>query len=229
MKRTGLVVLYARVSTTRQGESGLGLEAQLDACRLNARAREAQWGPNVITVTDVVSGAVQPDDRDGLGPALQRLDYDGGVLVATELDRLSRKLLHALELFERAGKAGWSVVLVHQGIDSSTIAGEFMLQIFGAVAEMRRKEIAATTARAMQAAKRRGRRLGRPVEHSDEARARVLELYSGNPSIRGTARAMNEEGWPTARGGNWHPSTIRSILQSHRLDREAEAARETAT
>ena len=220
-----LVVLYARVSTEMQGEDGLGIDDQLHQCRRYVEDRADWQGLDVEELVEVLSGSIAPDDRPKLAPALQRLDYDGGALVASHLDRVSRDLLDVVALHRRAAAAGWQLALLDIGIDTSTPAGEAMLGFLGVTAQMVRRLGAERTRSALQAAKRRGQRLGRPVETPDDSRARIVEMHQEGLSLREIARRLEEEGLKTARGGKWHACTVSSLLRSERLDREAKATK----
>ena len=78
----------------------------------------------------------------------------------------------------------------------------------------------------MAAARERGVRLGRPTEHSPEVRRIVVDMRRQSFSLRNIADRLTAEGYATPRGGKrWYGSTVRSILQSERLDREAQAAK----
>jgi len=217
------IVLYGRVSTTHQGADGYGVGAQLEECRRFVKSREIEG--ELLEVIDVCSGAVDPDERDGLGPALQRLDYDGGVLVVTKLDRLARSVIGAATLWERAQQRGWALVFTdNSGLDTTTPYGEAMAGMQAVWAQLERRLISARTTEAMAEARRRGVRLGPPVTTPQESRDRVMELWNAGKGLKPIARQMNEEGWPTAKGGRWHPSTIRSLIRSHRLDQAAKKA-----
>ena len=78
----------------------------------------------------------------------------------------------------------------------------------------------------MAAAKARGARFGRPVEHSPAARRLVVAMRESGATLQQIADRLTLEGVPTPRGGRWHLSTVRSILTSHRLDVEACDARD---
>ena len=207
------------MSSSRQAESGLGVDAQLEACRAYAGARGWPAGDEVI---DHCSGAVDPDKRAGLGPALQGLDFGGGVLVTAALSRLARRARDCLDLADRARTRGWHLVALDLQIDTTSAAGRLVLTTLAGLAQYERDVSAERTSQALAQARRRGVRLGRPVETPEESRARLRELRAQGLSMRETARQLNQEGAATARGGAWHRSTVRRLEESDRLDREAE-------
>src|SRR5690349_6764124 len=98
---------YARVSTTEQGASGLGLDAQRAAIEVEVERRG--WAPACL-LEDVASGGTL-DKRPALSSALDALDRgDADVLVVAKLDRLSRSLADFAALMRRAKQRGWALV-----------------------------------------------------------------------------------------------------------------------
>ena len=218
---------YARVSTEEQAESGLGLDAQLASA--HAAVCDRGWALAGSVIDAGVSGSVAPDRRDALGPALEALDAgDAGALVVARLDRITRSLLAWAELVERSRRRGWAIVAVAEGFDLSTDSGEMAAGVLAVVAQYERRLIGARTREAMAAAKARGARFGRPVEHSPAARQMVVAMRESGATLQQIADRLTLEGVPTPRGGRWHLSTVRSILVSHRLDVEASDARDRA-
>ena len=141
---------YARVSTEDQN-----LDLQRDA--LNAAGC-------AVIYEDQVSGAVNGAGRKGLADALAACGA-GDVLVVWKLDRLGRSLLDLVELVERLKAAGVGLkVLTGHGasVDTTTANGRLVFGIFAALAEFERELIRERTKAGMQAAKRRGRHVGRP-------------------------------------------------------------------
>ena len=172
-----------------------------------------------------VSGTQPPLARDGLGRVLGMLsDGTADALVVAKLDRLGRSTLDVLSLADTSRRQGWHLVILDVDLDTSTAGGRMMLGMLSVLAQWERDVIAERTASALQALKRKGARLGRPVEQSDAARGRVIALRASGLSMGKTAALLNAEGVPSARGGRWHGSTVASIERSSRLDAEAIAA-----
>ncbi len=220
-------IIYARVSTQEQAESGLGIEAQVSRCRGWADYRGHQVAE--VVTENGVSGALAPDERPGLGAALQTLaDGKADALVVAKLDRLGRDVSDVLAIADTADRQGWSLAILDLDLDTATPGGRLVLTMFAALARWERDVTAERTSAALQALKARGKRLGRPVEQSAAARQRVRELRASGLSMAATARTLNDEGVPTARGGRWHGATVARIEQSARLDAEAAAARQDA-
>jgi DNA invertase Pin-like site-specific DNA recombinase len=225
-------VSYLRVSTDRQGKSGLGLEAQRNAVTdfLNG----GHWSL-VKEFQEIESG--KRTDRPELAKAVQACRAYGAKLVIAKLDRLSRDA-HFLLGLEKAG-----VDFVAADMPN---ANRLTVGIMAMVAEEERRMISKRTKDALAAAKRRGTKLGgdRGVIPSKKARAMGVEALraradakaadlapiirelqvAGKTSLRAIAAALNEAGIPTARGGEWSSPQVMRILE--RLDpfREEEAA-----
>lgn len=216
----GKFVTYQRVSTDRQGQSGLGLEAQRAACLsyLNGGAWEL-----VAEFVEVESGAKA--DRPQLAAAIAECKRTGSTLLIAKLDRLSRDA-HFLLGLEKAGVEFVACDMPH--------ANKLTIGIMALVAEEERRAISARTKAALAAARERGVKLGgyRGGAVTDEARAAsaavvkakadahadlvmgaVLRLRrEGITSLAGIARGLNDRGVKTARGGAWAATTVKNLL-----------------
>jgi DNA invertase Pin-like site-specific DNA recombinase len=216
----GKFIAYFRVSTKRQGRSGLGLEAQRKAVEdfLNG----GNWQV-VKEFTEVESG--KRTDRPELEKAFQACRVYGAKLVIAKLDRLSRNAHFLLGL----EKAGIDFVAADMPSINRLTAG-----ILALVAEEEGRMISKRTKDALAAAKRRGVKLGgdrggrltaksraagREAQHA-KARARAHDLAStvkelqagGCESLRAIAAAMDDRGIPTARGGEWSAVQVSRLL-----------------
>jgi DNA invertase Pin-like site-specific DNA recombinase len=202
-------VSYYRVSTDRQGRSGLGLEAQQAAVRgyLGATAPISEF-------TEIETG--KRNDRPQLREALALCRKRKARLVIAKLDRLSRNLAFIATLMD----SGVEFVAV-----DNPHATRLTLHILAAVAEHERHMIADRTKAALQVAKARGIRLGRNgadrlapayrAEAIDRARqlAPVLtELKLAGLSTRGMAAELTARGIPTPSGARWHGQTVRRMI-----------------
>jgi len=206
---------YIRVSTSEQGESGLGLEDQRQ--RIITEAQRRGWALQLIED----SGYSAKDlDRPGITTALTLLrNGEAHTLVVSKLDRLSRSLMDFAGLMERAAREGWNLVALDLGIDLSTPSGALMANVLASFAEYERRLIGQRTRDALAVLRAQGRRLGRLLALSPSVRAAVAGWRAAGCSLAGIAQHLNEEGVPTAHGGNcWHPSTVRGVLRSIELD-----------
>jgi DNA invertase Pin-like site-specific DNA recombinase len=213
----GKFVAYYRVSTDKQGKSGLGLDAQRAA--VVAFLNGGRW-QLVGEFTEIESG--KRNDRQQLAAALAACKKLKAKLVIAKLDRLSRNVAFISALME-AGVEFVACDMPH--------ASKLTIHILAAVAEHEREAISARTKAALAAARARGTKLGNPKlaavrtrgVASNKAEAdrfaqntvpiiREIES-SGVASLRGIARALNARGVPTARGGAWSPVQVAAILQ----------------
>lgn len=214
-------VAYIRVSTARQGRSGLGLEAQARAIDDYVQAN----GCHVLaTFREVESG--RHDDRPELHKALELCRLTGARLVIAKLDRLGR---NAEFLFH----------IRNSGVDFVACdmpgASRFTVGIMFCLADEECRMISDRTKAALQAAKARGVKLGNPrgaaaigevgIAHSREKRAAKADAFArsmagliqelqadGITSLNAIAGELNARHIKTARGGQWHASTVRNLL-----------------
>lgn len=218
----GKFVSYLRVSTDKQGRSGLGLEAQRDA--VSRYLNGGDWDL-LEEFVEVESG--KRDDRPQLTKALHLAKVTGATLIIAKLDRLSRDA-HFLLGLQKAG-----VRFVAADMPE---ANETMVGFMAIMAEHERKMISRRTKEALAAAKRRGVKLGNPkgaahlkgrgnkeavamIKAKAQARAEdlapVIEHLKeqGISSIRAISDALNERSILTPRGKKWHPTSVARLLR----------------
>jgi DNA invertase Pin-like site-specific DNA recombinase len=224
------IVAYFRVSTKRQGESGLGLEGQAAAVEDYAR----QHGKTIICrYTEVESG--KRADRPELARALAHARRSNATLVVAKLDRLARNV-------------AFLSALVQSGVDfvccDNQYANKLTIYILSAVAEDEAERISARTRAALAAAKRRGTLLGsaRPGHWDGREDARMkglakarevggkvisakardayvdlaptmLEWRTGGLTLKQIGDRLNSEGHTTRRGKPWNPVQVARVLQ----------------
>jgi hypothetical protein len=118
-------------------------------------------------------------------------------------------------MMERSRTQGWALIALDLGIDTSTPQGEMMASVLATFAQFERRLIGQRTRDALAVKRAQGVRLGRPRELDELLALRIVSLHESGIGLAATARMLNEEGVPTARGGvAWHPATIRAILAS---------------
>jgi len=215
----GKFISYLRVSPDRQGDSGLGLEAQ--------RATVADYlngGGWDLTGEYVEVESGKRRSRPELAAAISACKRDGATLVFAKLDRLARDTRFLLEVADQAPVVFCDLPTVPPGA-----VGRFILTNMAAVAELEGGVTSERTKAALAAAKARGVILGKNgkilaaknrAAADDHARAiapAVRALQSEVPTVRGLMAAMNAEGVPTAKGGAWHVSSVHRLVK--RLDR----------
>ena len=205
-------IAYYRVSTERQGRSGLGLEAQSEAVRNYV----AQRGGDVLAeFTEVETG--KRSDRPQLGAALDACRRQKATLVIAKLDRLARNMAFVANLME--GRADFVAVDMPN-------ADRFTLHLFAALAEEEGRRISQRTKAALAAAKARGVQLGRSgsalARHNhDVAVARAHELADTVRTLRGQgartyrdiAQGLNGLGVSTPLGRRWHAGSAQRLCK----------------
>jgi len=214
-------IAYYRVSTQRQGRSGLGIEAQRAAV---ARFAEAEGIEIIADHTEIETGkgADALDRRPQLAAALGQARKAKCPVVVAKLDRLSRNVHFISGLMSHRVP----FIVADLGAD----ADPFMLHLYAALAEKERTLISARTKAALAAKKAAGAKLGNPraaeaavKAHAanraaaDQFATNVLPVVreiqdAGVTSLSGIATALNARGVRTARGGTWHSSTVRNLL-----------------
>ena len=217
------VIAYYRVSTEGQGRSGLGLEAQRHAVAALCNARGWQIASEF---TEVESG--KRNDRPQLNAALRHAKVTGGKLAVAKLDRLSRD-------------AEFTLKVRNSGVDficaDNPDVNRLTIGLLAVINEDERERISERTKAALAAAKARGVKLGNPngaaslkragkgngaaieaVKAQAAARASdyaeiIADIRStGATSLPSIAKELNSRGIVTARGGIWHPSSVRNLL-----------------
>mgnify|MGYP000900412493 FL=1 len=213
-------IAYYRVSTAKQGKSGLGLEAQK---KMVADFVAVNGGELVKEHVEIESGA--KSERPELLAAIRHADLVGGKLLVGKLDRLSRDLHFILSL--QKSKVDF-VVCDLPGCDNFTI------NIYGALAQREREMIAVRTKAGLQARKARGEKMGtnnlKPEmvaeasakgvavlkKTADDFAGRVRPVIEGlqarGMSLRGIAAELEKLGVKSARGGAWTPTAVKNIL-----------------
>ena len=227
---------YLRVSTERQGRSGLGLEAQRAAIHTFSQSRLCE---PLAEYVEVESG--KHNDRPELAKALHHAKVTGAILVIAKLDRLSRNAAFLLTLRDSDTK-----FIAADLPDANTMT----VGIMAVMAQHEREATSQRTKEALQAVKARGtftksdgtlyktgQRLGNPngaqclrraqrgnssaiaaVRHKADTNADDIEPIiadirnAGEVSLRQIARALNERAIRTARGGRWYATSVKNLL-----------------
>lgn len=217
----GNFIAYYRVSTVKQGASGLGLEAQREMVRkyLDGGA----W--NLLDeFTEIESG--KKDDRPNLSKAIKLCQLKNAKLVVSKLDRLSRDL-HFITSLQKSG--------IKFVVAENPDMNELTVHIFAAMAQHERKLISKRTKEALAMAKKRGVKLGNPVIRTgaqiagsgDTTKARTTKTEKANSyalnmkeiiedikktgltSLRLVAQELNHRGFTTRRNKEWTANSVR--------------------
>lgn len=214
------MVGYVRVSTSEQADSGLGLQAQLQA--LTRAAADRRWQLVSVEADPGVSAAARR--RPGLRRALQLVrggDADG--LVVTRLDRLARSLLDFSHLMDESHRRGWRLVALDLGMDTATPAGGLVAAVMASFAEYERQLISLRTKEALAIARARGVQLGRTSTVPQPVIERIAAMRAQGLSYRAIAARLNAEGVPTSqprKAGRpptaWHAPSVQRMEQRAR-------------
>jgi DNA invertase Pin-like site-specific DNA recombinase len=218
------IVSYCRVSTDRQGKSGLGLEAQQDRIKAYADKCDARILKEFV---EVESGK-RSNNRPELLAALHLAKVTGSVLVIAKMDRLSRNAAFLLTLRD----SGVKFIAA-----DNPEANELTVGLLAVIAQQEREAISTRTKEALAVAKKRGTKLGNPNGAAalkragkgneagvqaikEKADAHAADLKStidylasqGITSLGGIANALNADGFKTPRGKTWHKTSVANLL-----------------
>ena len=215
---------YYRVSTAKQGRSGLGEAAQRAAIDVFCASRGCE---PLGEYREIESG--KRDDRPELAKALHHAKVTGATLVIAKLDRLSRNMAFLATLQD----AGTKFIAADM-----PEANELTIHIMAAMAQAERKAISKRTKEALAAAKARGQKLGNPMGAKAfgpyqgnkaavtaiKAKAKAFasdvmpiieEIQAGgHTSLRAIGAELNDRGIVTARGGKWGPQSVSDVIRA---------------
>jgi DNA invertase Pin-like site-specific DNA recombinase len=218
---TKKLIGYARVSTAKQGHSGLGVEAQQEALNRFAAAEGFEL-VRVFVEVETGKGADALDRRPQLAAALSEARRQRCSVAVAKLDRLSRDVHFISGLM--AHRVPFVVAELGPDVDP------FILHLFAALAEKERAMISARTKAALAAAKARGVALGGPKLAQARKRAvasikSLADLHAANvlpvireiqragaTSLHQVADALNARGITTPRGGAWYAKSVSNVL-----------------
>lgn len=216
-----LAVAYYRVSTPRQGRSGLGLDAQKFTVAQHCKQNDFSLSAEVIEVQSTRK------HRSGLLNALDLCRQQKATLVVARLDRLGRDV----EQIARIVKSNVEIIVA-----DNPHANRFTIHILAAVAEEQRQRISDTTKEALKAAKKRGVELGKNGKALSMANRKAAEDFAqklspmigrlrrrGIITVRAITIELNKKGIPTFyEGGKWHPSTVYALMNRIRINSETD-------
>jgi DNA invertase Pin-like site-specific DNA recombinase len=221
LHRMTKAVAYLRVSTDKQGKSGLGLEAQREAVARYIAANGLELIGEYIEV-ETGKGSNALSKRPELVAALAAAKREKAGLIIAKLDRLARNVHFISGLMETG---------VEFAVADMPNADRFQLHLFAALAEKEAEVISQRTKAALAAAKERGTELGKhgkilaarnkaeAMDRLEPISADLLELKAQGLSMRKMIAALNDRGIPSPAGGKWHLASLHKALS--RLEAEA--------
>lgn len=205
-------VAYFRVSTEKQGKSGLGLAAQHSLIE-----RFLTDGDEVIAeFVEVQSG--KSDERVELWKAINHAKRNDAKLLIAKLDRFSRKVSFIASIMEQG------IGLVVAEMPNAT---DFQLHIFAALAQEERRLISERTRNALAEAKKRGVKLGKngkvlaernrkaALVRAEALRPIIMPMVEQGLSLSEIARRLNNHGVRAALGGKFFPEQVRLVLRRY--------------
>ena len=217
-------IAYYRVSTVKQGQSGLGLEAQKASV---AEYLSTAKGELINEFTEIQSG--KQNNRPELEKALRKCRLTGSTLLIAKLDRLSRNAAFLINLQNSA---------INFVACDMPEANTLTVGLMACLADYERVLISNRTKEALKAAKARGVKLGNPhldkirctdtsaartakIEKAKERNSEIKEVITeiqnsttDKLSLREISRRLNEAGYKTAWGKDWHATSVSRILQA---------------
>jgi site-specific DNA recombinase len=224
-----IAIGYARVSTDRQAEYGVSLDAQ----EAKIRAMATVQGAELIDV--IVDGGESAKSLNR--PGLQRLMelVNGGkvqAVIVAKLDRLTRSvkdLCRLLELFEKRKVA---LISVAESLDTGSAAGRLVITIMGAVSQWEREAIGERTRDALQHKRSNGERVGNiefgyrlsgdmrhlePDPTEQTSLAAIRDLRRQGHTLRGIAAILNSRGLRTRRHSEWRLESVARVAKQSAL------------
>lgn len=207
-------IAYYRVSTAKQGRSGLGLEAQRQMVADFVAKGDGQIISEFTEIESGKSAGNRPQLQAALVMAKRRKHR--ATLIVAKLDRLAREVAFVAVLLDTPG--------VEFKAADFPEANRFMLHILSAVGEYERQLISDRTKAALAARKARGLSLGTPANlragapekaqraNQEAERLRPVIASLMPRSTRGLAQELERRGYQTPAGGHWHPTTVARVL-----------------
>jgi DNA invertase Pin-like site-specific DNA recombinase len=200
---------YVRLSKDEKNGAA-GLEVQRASIERAVAARE---GAGLVAVESDLGLTAAHLRRPGIARALDMLAAgEADTLIVSRLDRLTRSMLDFAALMERSRSEGWSIIALDVAVDTSTPAGEALVNVLATFAQFERRLIGQRTREALAVKKAAGIRLGRPRTVPARVRDRIRRERASGRTLQAIAAGLERDGVSTGQGGRrWWPSTVRLI------------------
>ncbi len=219
-------IAYIRVSTTRQAEEGVSMDAQ--TARIRAWC-DANGYTLADTFTDAGISGKRADNRPGLRRALDAACKRRAALVVYSLSRLARSTRDAIEIAERLDKAGADLVSLTERLDTTSAAGKMLFRMLAVLAEFERDLVSERTTAALAHKRRNGERTGGipygfrlasdgvqlvPIEAEQAVLAEIRTMRAEGQTYRAIAAELALRGVPTKQNrGRWAHQAVARIVK----------------
>lgn len=201
---------YVRVSTEEQKESGLGIDAQINAIKTECINRD--WDFEIVMDLGCSGKHINPELRRALD--LLRAGR-ADALVVTKMDRLARSVQHAVTTMNTAMQQGWNLIFIDQALDLTTPQGRMVATILAGFAEFEREMISTRTKEALAERKRNNLPNGRKSAIPASVRDRIWSRRENGASFGLIASELEAEGHLSPMGlPSWSESTVRRAYMS---------------
>lgn len=215
---------YVRVSTTRQAQDGVSLEAQ--RAKIEAWCQSSDAELMGVHADEGLSGS-KSHNRPGLQAALAQATKEKAALVVYSLSRLARSTQDAIRINEALDKAGADLVSLTERIDTTTAAGKMIFRLLAVLAEFERDLVSERTTAALGHLRAQGRKLGGHVPYGykltpdgrslvedgqeQAGLALMRQLRSQGATLREIATALDAAGYGPKRGKRWHVQVVANL------------------
>jgi len=216
---------YVRVSTDRQADRGVSLDAQAEKIRAMAVVHSAELLDIIVDGGESAKSL----NRPGMARLLALVDAgEVQVVIIAKLDRLTRSVKDLCTLLERFERRGVALVSVAESLDTGSAAGRLVLNIMTAVSQWEREAIGERTRDAMSHKRSQGQRVGNiaygcrlagdgvHLETDPDEQAvlsEIRQLRSQGATLRGIAATLNHRAHRTRRGTTWRLESVARILK----------------
>lgn len=220
---------YVRVSTDKQAERGVSLEAQAEKIRAMAVVHSTELAEIIVDGGESAKSL----NRPGMARLLAMIDAgEVKTVIIAKLDRLTRSVKDLCTLLERFERRGVALVSVAESLDTGSAAGRLVLNIMTAVSQWEREAIGERTRDAMRHKRSNGERVGNisygyrlaadglhleedPGEQT--VLAEIQRLRGAGATLRGIAAALNSQALVTRRGTAWRLESVARALKADTL------------
>lgn len=220
-----MVVGYVRVSTDKQADKGVSLEAQTERIRAMATVQGVELAEVIVDAGESAKSLQRP----GMARLLALVDA-GTVktVIIAKLDRLTRSAADLAELLKRFERRGVALVSISDSLDTKTAAGRLVLNLLVSVSQWEREAIGERTRDALRHKRAIGERVGTvpygyhadsdgrliPNEAEQHVLALMARLQTAGCTIRAIAAQLNAEGLTTRRGTSWRYQYVAAALRN---------------